>query len=172
MNGDLNELLHQPVSEEDKAVILDLLKRKMTVSLELAVQLLHAMEKRFGPEARLVVKQMALEQEFPPEEEFGDPADDLCKFCAMVDRAAAGSHRWERVIDEPGQVAYHFYGCMYAEILRELAEPELGMVICSRDGPWVKSYNPGLGFRRTKTLMQGQDCCDHVFLVEEYLPGH
>jgi hypothetical protein len=55
---------------------------------------------------------------------------------------------------------------MYAEILRELEEPELGLVICARDGPWVKSFNPGLGFHRTKSLMEGNDSCDHVFYVE------
>ncbi len=50
MPGSLNDLLPQPISPENEEVILDLLKRKMTVSLDLAVQLLNAIEKRFGPE--------------------------------------------------------------------------------------------------------------------------
>ena len=54
---------------------------------------------------------------------------------------------------------------MYAEILRELGEPELGLVICARDEPWVRSYNPALAFHRTKTLMEGDDICDHTFCV-------
>jgi hypothetical protein len=166
MPGSLNDILPQPISQENEEVILDLLKRKMTVSLDLAVELLRAMEKRFGPEAREVVQQMAKEQEFPPEDEFGLPNEDLWKFCKMIDQAAAGSHRWERQIEEPERIGYQFSRCMYAEILRELGELDLGMVICARDGPWVKSYNPQLGFRRTKTLMEGDECCDHIFEVE------
>ena len=166
MAGHLNDILPQPISDENEEIILDLLKRKMTVSLDLAVQLLNAMEKRFGSEAREVVHQMANEQEFPPEEEIGNPEDDLSKFCTMIDHAAAGSHRWERVIEEQNRIGYQFTRCMYAEILRELGELELGMVICARDGPWVKSFNPKLSFRRTKTLMEGGEFCDHIFLVE------
>ena len=84
----------------------------------------------------------------------------------MIDGAAAGSHCWQRVIDEPDRIGYRYTRCLYAEILRELGEPELGLVICARDEPWVKSYNPGLGFRRTKTLMEGDQVCDHVFYVK------
>jgi hypothetical protein len=166
MPGSLNDILPQPISQENEEVILDLLKRKMTVSLDLAVQLLKAMEERFGPEAREVLQKMANEQEFPPEDEVGNPNEDLWKFCTMIDHAAAGSHQWERVIEEEARIAYQFSRCMYAEILHELGEPELGMVMCARDGPWVKSYNPKLGFRRTKTLMEGDEMCDHIFLVE------
>jgi hypothetical protein len=166
MPGSLNDILPEPISAENEAVLLDLLRRKMAVSLELAVDLLHAMEQRFGAEAREVVHEMARKQEFETREEVGEPEADLRRFCAMIDRVAAGSHQWERVIDESDRIGYCFTRCMYAEILRELEEPELGLVICARDGPWVKSFNPGLGFHRTKTLMEGDDVCDHVFHVE------
>jgi hypothetical protein len=165
MTGSLNEILPEPISEENEKAVLDLLRRKMAVSLDLAVELLHAMEERFGPDAREVVREMARQQEFEPRPGAGDPQRDLRAFCDMADQAAAGSHRWRRVIDEPGRIGYHFTRCMYAEILRELEEPELGLVICARDEAWVKSYNPGLGFHRTMTLMEGDPVCDHVFCV-------
>ena len=49
MAGCVNEILPKPTSQENEDVIQDLLKRKMAVSLDLAVEQLHAMEKRFGP---------------------------------------------------------------------------------------------------------------------------
>lgn len=165
MQGSLNDILPEPMSPENEAVILDLLRRKMAVSLGLAVDLLHAMEKRFGAEAREVLQEMAREQDFDLNEEMKKPEEDLRDFCAMIDRVAAGSHRWERVIDDPDRIGYCFTRCMYAEILRELEEPELGLVMCARDGPWVKSFNSGLGFHRTKTLMEGNEACDHIFYV-------
>jgi hypothetical protein len=167
MSGSLNDILPEPISEANEKVIMDLLKRKMTVSIEIAVQLLHAMEARFGPEVREVVREMAASQEFEQNPEEGDPQSDLQEFCTMIDHAAAGSHRWDRVVDELDCVGYHFTRCLYAEAFRELGEPDLGWVMCSRDGPWVKSYNSKLAFKRTKTLMQGDAMCDHVFYVEK-----
>jgi hypothetical protein len=167
MTGRLSEILPEPISDANEKAVLDLLRRKMAVSLDLAVEVLHAMEERFGPEAREVVRVMAKRQEFPTRPDAGEARADLREFCAMVDGAAAGSHRWQRVIDEPDRIGYRYTRCMYAEILRELGEPELGLVMCARDEPWVKSYNPGLGFRRTKTLMEGDEVCDHVFCVGE-----
>lgn len=167
MTGSLNEILPEPISEENEKVLLDLLKRKMTVSLSLAVELLHAMEERFGSAAREVLREMAQKQEFPVRIDTDDPEKDLREFCAMIDRAAAGSHRWRRLVDEPGRIGYHYTRCMYAEILRQLGEPEIGLIICARDQPWIESFNSKLGFQRTKTLMEGDPFCDHIFSVKK-----
>ena len=166
-SGYLNEILPEPISERNERILLDLLKRKMYVIAEIAVQLLHAMEEKFGPEAREVVREMSRNQRFETRGQFGEPASDLHEFCAMVDQTAAGTHKWERVINEPDCVTYNFTRCMYAEIFRELGEPELGYVLCSRDEPWVKSYNPKLSFKRTKELMGGDDICDNTYYVQE-----
>jgi hypothetical protein len=166
MPGSLNDVLPEQISEETEKIILDLLKRKLTSIAKLAVDLLHAVEERFGPEVRSVVKEMAEAQEFEPRSEAGEPRDDLRGFCDMVEQMAVGSHQWKRVIDEPEQIGYNYSRCMYAEIFRELGEPELGWVICARDAPWIRSYNAKLGFKRTKTLMEGDDVCDHTIFVE------
>jgi hypothetical protein len=165
MDGSLSDILPEPIGPENERVLLDLLRRKMMVSLDLAVEVLHAMEARFGPEARDVIRDMAERQQFEARDEVGEPEADLREFCAMADAAAAGSHRWQRVTDERTEIRYRYTRCMYAEILQELGEPELGLVICARDEPWVRSYSPKLAFRRTKTLMEGDDLCDHVFSV-------
>ena len=167
MPGSLNDLLPEPISEENEKVLLDILKRKMKGAAALGIALLHAMEERFGPEAREVVRDMAKNLEPTPRAEAGEPGADLREFCARLDKGCVGSHRWERVIDEPDRIGYHFTRCMWAEIYRELGEPELGFMICAGDEPAVRSYNPKLGFRRTKVLMNGDKVCDHVFYVEK-----
>ena len=167
MPGSLNDILPEPISDENEQVVLELLKRKIKGAAGLTVRLLHAMEERFGPAAREVVRDMARNLKPTPRSDAGEPQADLHEFCARLEKGCAGSHRWERVGDEPDSIAYHFTRCMWAEVYRELGEPELGLVICAGDEPAVKSYNPKLAFKRTKVLMNGDEVCDHVFYVEK-----
>ena len=166
MKGSLNEILPEPVSPEAEEILLEHMKRKMKGAAGLAVRLLHAMEERFGPEAREVVKQMAEGREVTPRENPGDPETDLNAFCSRLHKGCVGSHNWERVIDESDRIGYHYTRCMWAEVYRELGETELGFVICAGDEPAVKSYNPKLGFKRTQVLMNGDPVCDHIFHIE------
>jgi len=165
MAGRLNDILPEPLSEANEAAIMDLLKRKMSVCLGLAVQVLRAMESRFGPEVRQVALELAERQSFPLRESAGDPRVDLRDFCVMLEHAAAGSCQWDKVLDESDRVSYRFTRCLFAELLREMGEPELGRVICARDEPWVQSYHPVLGLERRQTLMQGDPVCDTTFVV-------
>ena len=167
MTGSLNDMLPEPLSPENEEAILTMLKSNMTGGCGLAVRIVRAMEERFGPAAREVVKEMAESREVTPRPEAGDPQTDLHEFCDRLEQGCVGSHRWERVEDRPDKIAYEFTRCIWAEIFRELGDPDLGFIFCAGDEPAVKSHNPALGFRRTKVLMHGDDICDHVFLVEE-----
>ena len=167
MPGTLNDILPEPISEESERILLDLLKRRMKGASAMAVRLLHAMEQRFGPEAREVIRDMARNRNLTPRQKVGQPEADLREFCARLDENCVGCHQWERVTDEPDRIGYQYTRCMWAEIYRELGEPELGLVICAGDEPAVKSYNPMLRFMRTKVLMNGDPVCDHVFYVEK-----
>ena len=167
MSGRLNDILPEPMGEENEKILLELLERKMKGAVGLAVRLLHAMEERFGPEAREVVRDMAENIEPTPRADAREPEADLREFCARLDKGCAGSHRWERIMDEPDRIGYHYTSCMWAQVYRELGEPELGSVICAGDEPAIKSYNPKLAFKRKKVLMNGDEVCDHVFYVEK-----
>ena len=167
MRGSLNDILPEPISEEDETVLLDHLKRKMRSAAGMSVLLLRAMEERFGPEAREVVRELAAQVTPAVRQGAAGPEEDLRAFCEQLDRRCAGSHVWERVIDEPGRIGYRYSRCMWAEVFRELGEPELGLIVCAGDEPAVKAYNPALAFHRTKTLMNGCDHCDHVFYVTQ-----
>ena len=166
MDGSLNDVLPEPISKDSEEIILGLLKKKMSGAASLAVRLLHAMEERFGPEAREVVADMIAKQRPSPRPDPGNPEKDLQEFCASLERGCVGSHRWERVIDERDRIGYHFTRCMWAEVFRELGAPELGFVFCASDEPAVRSWNPRLGFERTRVLMDGDEFCDHVFFVD------
>ena len=58
--------------------------------------------------------------------------------------------------------------CIYADIWRKWSAPEVGYQWhCAIDFPMVKAMHPNLRLERTKTLMQGDDCCDFKFIWEE-----
>jgi hypothetical protein len=168
MNGKLNDILPEMIGSQSEEIIQELVKRKMTGAARLAVDMFHAMEERFGAEARDVVSDMIKNRgaDSVPQGT-GDPRQDLRDFCDRVERGCAGTHRWKRIIDEPNQIGYEFTRCMWAEVFSELGEPELGMYYCASDEPTVKAYNDRIGMKRTKTIVQGDKTCDHIFYIED-----
>lgn len=167
MNGGLNDILPEPISEESEKILLELLKRKMKSASRVSVELLRAMEARFGPEAREVARDMVFGQRPEQRRQVGPPEEDLREFTADLEKNCVGTHRWERVIDEPDRVGYFFTQCLWAEIYRELGEPDLGLYFCAGDEPSVNAYNSKLGFLRTKVKMTGDEVCDHIFYVKD-----
>ena len=54
--------------------------------------------------------------------------------------------------------------CPIAEVFKEIGREEYGfMLFCATDPYIVEGFNPDIAFRRTKTLMDGDDCCDHYY---------
>ena len=167
MKTSLQNVLPQELSDESEEIILNKIRAKMSGPIRMFVTAMRALEERFGPEVRDVVREAMHAKKPRPEADTDDPAADLQQFCSGMEKGCAGTHEWVRTADEPDHVAYSFTKCMWAELYRGLDAADLGFLICEGDEPAVKAYNPRLGFTRTKTLMEGHDECDHVFLVED-----
>ena len=57
--------------------------------------------------------------------------------------------------------------CRYAELYERLGIKEFGCVLsCSRDEPFIKSFNPRMKLIRTQTIMQGGSVCDFRIVLE------
>ncbi len=59
--------------------------------------------------------------------------------------------------------------CAYAEMFKRIGiDTELGeRLCCQRDGYLFRGFNPEIKFTRTKTLMEGGDCCDFCLELTE-----
>lgn len=56
--------------------------------------------------------------------------------------------------------------CFFAEGMIKLNEKEIGNAFyCAYDIGFCKGLNPDITFTRTKTLMNGDDCCDHCYKI-------
>jgi predicted ArsR family transcriptional regulator len=61
---------------------------------------------------------------------------------------------------------FHVTKCPFAEMAHELQAADWGYIcFCADDPHIVAGFNPAMGFRRTKTLMEGHDCCDHFYYM-------
>ncbi len=58
--------------------------------------------------------------------------------------------------------------CLYAEVFRSLNAADLGLIIlCNGDVTSAEAFHPKLRLERTKTLMQGDDCCDFKYVWDD-----
>lgn len=57
--------------------------------------------------------------------------------------------------------------CLWAKTFREAEASDIGYAaVCYPDYAWTSAFNPKMIFIRTKTLMQGHDCCDNRRVLE------
>ena len=168
MKSSLRRALPDEVGEAVEKAILDKIRKKMLSACGMFVKVVRALEAEFGREdvhraARGALHQRALR----PSEEQRPAEEDLRTYLAGLEKSCAGTHEWRRVSEKPDDVAYEFTRCMWAEVFRELGASDIGIWICEGDDPAVRAYNPDLRCELTKTLMNGDKCCNHVFRVAD-----
>ncbi len=61
-------------------------------------------------------------------------------------------------------IQLHCTRCPIHELARELDALEWGYALhCAQDPHIIAGFNPAIGFRQTRWLMRGDDCCDHFY---------
>jgi len=74
----------------------------------------------------------------------------------------------EFIESESGTFQFCTKECLYAETFRSLNAADLGLIIlCNNDVISAEVFHPKLRLERTKTLMQGDDCCDFKYVWDE-----
>lgn len=57
--------------------------------------------------------------------------------------------------------------CFINEVVRDIGLTHLGDRICHGDFIFWENYHPNVRFTRTKTLLRGDECCDHTLTWTE-----
>jgi len=77
-----------------------------------------------------------------------------------------GALEVDLTIAVPDRLEFDVTRCRYAEMYRELGIVELGAVLsCNRDGAFCTGFNPEIALTRTKTIMEGAECCDFRYVA-------
>jgi hypothetical protein len=70
----------------------------------------------------------------------------------------------EHSMTASGQFTRTTRHCLWADVFKDLDATDLGKImLCDTDFPSTKAFNPRLRLERTKTIMQGDDCCNFVY---------
>lgn len=133
------------------------------------VTIVKYLEKKYGKEAVENFKEEWLQEVFyKPWKKIGESnPNDIQTFVRLLEEGCIGSHEWVREINEPNRVRYRFTKCRWAEIFHELGRPDIGRWFCESDYSICRAFNPKMKLKRTKTLMNGDDFCDHEFFIED-----
>jgi predicted hydrocarbon binding protein len=76
----------------------------------------------------------------------------------------------EEEILEQTETTYFFNvtRCRFAEEYERLGLRDAGVALsCCRDVGFIEGFNPKIKMVRTKTVMEGHDCCDFRYTLEE-----
>ena len=72
------------------------------------------------------------------------------------------------VVEETEKAAeLHVTECLWAKTFRAARAADIGYAVsCHPDYASARAFNPRMRMIRTKTLMEGHDCCNHRFILE------
>ncbi len=96
--------------------------------------------------------------------------NDLAAFGSVF---KSGNRFWTHsfayeILEHTGKILEVKYTeCLFADVFREAGAPDIGFAaVCYADFAVASAFNAKLRLTRTKTLMEGQDCCNHRYALE------
>ena len=99
------------------------------------------------------------------------PKNDFATFRAETKEKP--NRFWEHVVtkviteDTESSFEEKITECLFAKTFREAGAADIGYAYCCYyDFPSAQAYNPKLKLIRTKTLMEGDDCCNPRYIWE------
>jgi hypothetical protein len=135
------------------------------IEARIAGPLIRAVMKEFGAEKTLAVVKPVIEKlakESGAQAAKSAGGNSLNDFARAMSAWAAGD-AYEQVVlrQNDKQYDWDIKRCRYAEMYKELGMADLGFILsCARDFAMVEGFNPRMKLTRTKTIMEGSDCCD------------
>jgi hypothetical protein len=92
---------------------------------------------------------------------------DLDAVLELVWKSMGGEIEWRIAERTPDRLAIRVSRCLYAREMRRHDAAEIGYAFyCAWDDGFCRGLNPKMTFTRTRTLMRGDDGCDHTYTLE------
>jgi len=89
----------------------------------------------------------------------GNTMADLAR--GLTAWAKGDAYEMEGITLSATEYVYNITRCRYAEMYKAIGMADLGVILsCGRDFELIAGFNPRMKLTRTKTIMEGCDCCD------------
>jgi fumarate reductase iron-sulfur subunit len=107
-----------------------------------------------------VIENIALKSGKDLAQKMGD--NKICDYARGLEPWMAGDAYDQEILElSEERFDFNINRCAYAQMYKELGMEDLGFYLsCSRDFKLMEGFNPELKMIRTKTIMEGADCCD------------
>jgi len=95
------------------------------------------------------------------------PDTSFESFVSLFRQMASGPSLTADVVRDDNEVfELNVSECVWEVVFREAGlAGEIGhAAVCNMDYSWPQAFNPAFRMERTKTLMQGHDCCNHRYI--------
>ena len=78
------------------------------------------------------------------------------------------THTYSITENTSNSVTYIVTECIWAETFKSLEATDLGdLMMCQTDFASAKAYNPKITLTRSKTIMNGDECCDFTYTWDD-----
>jgi fumarate reductase iron-sulfur subunit len=134
------------------------------------IDMLNRMKERFGEEVYEVVQEMVMERTLKKwsqiaRNEESHTIADVIRLLWEPLKAKGFEFSFEQKGDG---IQFCCTKCAHHDLAREIDGTDWMFYLkCYSDPYIVEGFNPKIKFRRTKTLMEGHDCCDHYYEYQE-----
>ena len=133
------------------------------------LEILKRLRERFGEEvieiassARLAVHKKWMKK--LSKHKSGRPSEIFKHSAFSVTSAEENLLEYDVLEDSDEKFAVKITKCRYADFYIEKGEPEIGYAMhCALDFGETEAFSSDMILKRTKTLMQGDNCCDHSY---------
>jgi len=95
------------------------------------------------------------------------PDTSFESFVSAFRQMASGNSLTAEVVEDREKVfELKVTECIWATVFRDAGlTGDIGhAAVCNMDYSWPPAFNPAFKMERTKTLMQGHDCCNHRYM--------
>lgn len=137
------------------------------------LEILRKLEERFGEEvieiasnARLSIHKKWMEQ--LSKYKSGRPSEIFKHSAFSVTSSEENLLEYEVLEDSDEKFAVKIIKCKYADFYIEKGEPEIGYAMhCALDFGETEAFSSDIILKRTKTLMQGNNYCNHCYELKK-----
>ncbi len=122
---------------------------------------------RFGPGVLDVVKQNTIDNARAGFAQMSLPQRELNAVMTLLWNNIGSDLDFTVEAQTPTHLEFKVTRCIWADEMRKLGAAETGYAFhYVWDVGFCQGLNPAIRFTRTKTLMQGDDCCNHTYDLE------